>query len=78
MSGAILPLPQFAFMVWCSVKAQGHLYLYLFTLYRTEFPLIFVGRKISVANGKESIYKICTEGVTDFWRRYNRRIERKK
>jgi hypothetical protein len=28
MSGAIHPLPQYAFMVWCSVKAQGQLYLY--------------------------------------------------
>jgi hypothetical protein len=27
MSGAILPLPQYAFMAWCSVKAQGQLYL---------------------------------------------------
>jgi hypothetical protein len=23
------PLPQYAFMAWCSVKAQGQLYLYL-------------------------------------------------
>jgi hypothetical protein len=23
MSGAIPPLPQYAFMAWCSVKAQG-------------------------------------------------------
>jgi hypothetical protein len=29
MSGAIVPLPQYAFMAWCSVKAQGQLYLYL-------------------------------------------------
>jgi hypothetical protein len=28
MRGAIPPLPQYAFMAWCSVKAQGHLYLY--------------------------------------------------
>jgi len=28
MNGAILPLPQYAFMAWCSVKAQGQLYLY--------------------------------------------------
>jgi len=27
MSGAIPPLPQYAFMMWCSVKAQGQLYL---------------------------------------------------
>jgi hypothetical protein len=25
MSGAIPPLPQYAFMAWCSVKAQGQL-----------------------------------------------------
>jgi len=25
--GAIPPLPQYAFMAWCSVKAQGQLYL---------------------------------------------------
>jgi hypothetical protein len=30
MCGAIPPLPQYAFMAWCSVKkAQGQLYLYL-------------------------------------------------
>jgi hypothetical protein len=27
MSGAITPLPQYAFMAWCLVKAQGQLYL---------------------------------------------------
>jgi hypothetical protein len=26
MSGATPPLPQYAFMAWCSVKAQGQLY----------------------------------------------------
>jgi len=30
MSGAIHPLPQYASMAWCSVKAQGQLYLYLY------------------------------------------------
>jgi len=27
MSGTIPPLPQYAFMAWCLVKAQGQLYL---------------------------------------------------
>jgi hypothetical protein len=27
MSGAIPPLPQYAFMTWCPVTAQGQLYL---------------------------------------------------
>jgi hypothetical protein len=30
MSGAIHPLPQYAFIAWCSVKAQGQLYLYFY------------------------------------------------
>jgi hypothetical protein len=29
MSGAISSLPQYALMAWCSLKAQGQLYLYL-------------------------------------------------
>jgi len=28
MHEVILPLPQYAFMAWCSVIARGHLYLY--------------------------------------------------
>jgi hypothetical protein len=32
MRGAIPPLPQYAFMVWCSVEAQGQFYLYLYLL----------------------------------------------
>jgi hypothetical protein len=32
MSGAISPLPQYAFMAWCSVKAQGQLYLYHYSI----------------------------------------------
>jgi len=26
--GAILPLPQYVFMAWCSFKTQGHIYLH--------------------------------------------------
>jgi hypothetical protein len=39
-SGAIPPLPQYAFTAWCSVKAQGQLclYLYLQTLQSTPTP----------------------------------------
>jgi hypothetical protein len=33
MSGAILPLPQYAFRAWCSVKAQGKLYSLLYFIY---------------------------------------------
>jgi len=34
MSGAIPPLPQYAFMSWCSVKVQGQLTFYLYIYYR--------------------------------------------
>jgi len=30
MSGAIPPLLQYAFMAWCSVKAQGEIYLFFY------------------------------------------------
>jgi hypothetical protein len=47
MSGAIHPFPQYAFMAWCSVKAQGQLYLYLYSNYRrisllpTTYKILF-------------------------------------
>jgi hypothetical protein len=37
MSGAITPPLQYAFMAWCSVKAQGQLYLYLLTVLTSKF-----------------------------------------
>jgi hypothetical protein len=43
MSGAIPPLPQYAFMASCSFKAQGHLYLYLY-LTRSEFNILINNR----------------------------------
>jgi len=33
MSGTVPPLPQYAFMVWRSVKAQGQIYLYYYYYY---------------------------------------------
>jgi hypothetical protein len=30
MSGDMHPLPQYAFMAWCSAKAQGQLYLFFY------------------------------------------------
>jgi hypothetical protein len=32
MRGALPPLPQYPFMAWCSVKAQGQIYYYLYGL----------------------------------------------
>jgi hypothetical protein len=39
MSGVIHPLPQYAFMAWCLVKAQGPLYLYLINISKKAYYL---------------------------------------
>jgi hypothetical protein len=36
MGGAIPPLPQYALIAWCSVKAQGQLYLFIVDVFCTE------------------------------------------
>jgi hypothetical protein len=43
MSGAIHPLPQYASMAWCLVKAQGQLYLYL---YHTDLIAIVADKQL--------------------------------
>jgi len=40
MHGAISPLPQYAFMAWYSVKAQGQLYLYLSLYYSFAWLIV--------------------------------------
>jgi hypothetical protein len=46
MGGAIHPLPKYAFMVWCLVKAQGQIYLYLY-LYIPAilYPSVYTDRE---------------------------------
>jgi hypothetical protein len=55
MSGAILPLPQYAFMAWCSFKkAQGQLHVYFYDtwswtsifFYRSQFHYYITGSRI--------------------------------
>jgi len=38
MGGAIPPIPQYAFMAWCSVKAPGQLYFGLLVLQDAGTP----------------------------------------
>jgi hypothetical protein len=40
--GAILPLTQYAFMVWYSVKAQGQLYLHSTCYEGTNYVLYYI------------------------------------
>jgi len=41
MGWAIPSLHQYAFIEWCSVKTQGHFYLYLY-FYRRKFAAKFI------------------------------------
>jgi hypothetical protein len=44
MSGAIHPLPQYAFMAWYLVKAQGQIYLYL--MYKNNAETLLEGDEV--------------------------------
>jgi hypothetical protein len=45
MHGAITPLPQCAIMTWCSIKAQGQLYL---LVYQVKVKVKVKGKVVSV------------------------------
>jgi hypothetical protein len=70
MSGAIPTLPQYAFMAWCSVKAQGQLYIYLY-LYTPLGRCVYL-KKCTVI----SSCFLSSLVLTNFWRmkswNYNR------
>jgi hypothetical protein len=48
MIGAIPPLSQYAFMAWCSVKAQGQLYLYLTVFFLLKDIKLQIGLRLIV------------------------------
>jgi hypothetical protein len=45
--GTILPLPEYAFMAWCSVKAKGQLDLYVYSIALSDQLLYSLERLIS-------------------------------
>jgi hypothetical protein len=54
MRGAILPLPQYAFMAWCSVKAQrqilvSDIHIFVITLFSTIPVSMFLPERIQVS-----------------------------
>jgi hypothetical protein len=61
MSGAIPPLPQYAFMAWCLVKAQGQLYFLVVIPFR-HYPhlavVYAVGRKSVMKWQLSSVLKV--------------------
>jgi hypothetical protein len=61
MSRAIPPLPQYAFMAWCSVKAQEQLYLYIY-LYILYFHCC-IWRYINITVGNIGIDDVNTDAA---------------
>jgi hypothetical protein len=60
MGGAIHQLPQYAFMTWCSVKAQGQLYLYLYLyLLRVVTSLTTNVENLRKINFHLSVAELC-------------------
>jgi hypothetical protein len=57
VSGAIPPLSQYAFMAWCSVKAQGQ--LYLFTFYIDVNKYIYVPNMVYL-NSDSVVYMVLS------------------
>jgi len=56
--GAIPTVPHYAFMVWCSVKAQGQFYLYLFTVSSTYLILH------AVRFTDQALWPVSVENIT--------------
>jgi hypothetical protein len=79
MCGAILPLPQYTFMAWCLVKAQGQLYFYFSTYSSTGTLLLPLPPHNSHTNiffntSKNSIsLNFLTETERCFWSVIQRR-----
>jgi hypothetical protein len=58
MSGAILQLPQYASMAWCSVKAQGQIYLYILPLLLLLLLLLLLVVVVVAAAAVAACYKM--------------------
>jgi hypothetical protein len=66
MSGAIPPLPQYAFLVWCSVKAERQLYLYLLPfLYPDSETIFFRDFSCWICVQSKNFYSLQFETFTD-------------
>jgi hypothetical protein len=63
MSEAIPPLPQYAFMAWCSVKAWGKLYLF------SLLPLY--GEVATYRTKKCTFFRLFNDAVSPVYTLYN-------
>jgi hypothetical protein len=51
MNRAIHPLPRYAFMAWCLVKAQGQIYLYIYLKILVYISVCHHREKVKVGAG---------------------------
>jgi hypothetical protein len=68
MRGAIYPLHHYAFMAWCSLKAQGQLYLYLLKHSIDKLVMnLLNGWIIEILMNilKDKLAKLLTNGLND-------------
>jgi hypothetical protein len=66
MSGAIPPLPQYAFTAWCLVKAQGQLYLFPYTFnFMYNFLIDFSLRGLRTLFQLQRIFSVECGGKDD-------------
>jgi hypothetical protein len=61
MNGSIPPLPQYAFMAWCSVKAQEQ--LYLLQSYNSLLPCYLKLDSIEVVDAALVLYMFVLEAA---------------
>jgi hypothetical protein len=61
MNGAIPPLPQYISMAWCSVKAQGQIYL-LCINYPFQLTVLVLMQAYAVLKGEQLVIQIVWTG----------------
>jgi hypothetical protein len=71
MSGAIPPLPHYAFMAWCSVKVQGQLHLLVLCIVPSLLLAFSCLRKFCVNQWRFKYswfsVKLCNQGEMRLW-----------
>jgi len=67
MHGAVPPLPQYSFVVWCLVTAQGQLYFYLIISFRyKEENILEIIKELILMMCRVHSLIICSSHCSNF------------